>query len=953
MAGGNVIWFFPIKFTVLKLPPMFRRILFFSSCLFSFLIVANGQTAPAKKLPTDPNVKIGRLANGLTYYIRKNTEPKNRAELRLAVKAGSILETPQQKGLAHFAEHMAFNGTKNFKKQELVNFLEKSGVNFGADLNAYTSFDETVYQLQLPTDSMDVFRKGFQILEDWAHNVSFEHDEIDKERGVVIEEWRLGQGADERMRAKYFPVLLKGSLYADRLPIGTRENLQSFKYETLKQFYKDWYRPDLQAVAVVGDFDVAEVEALIKKHFGSIPKAVNPKPRVKYGIPAQKATNVAIVTDPEQQYNIVQIFYKQPSIPEAKTDLQYRDMLVRELFNRMISQRLEELVQSGEAPFVFANTNYSKLIGDKDAFTMAAVTQDAGKMNDAIEVLLQENERVRRFGFTTGELERAKASMLAFIESAYNEKDKTRSVNYVEEYIRNFLQNEPIPGIEYEFELYKKHMPGISLKEVNALIAKWIKPTDRTVVIMAPESGKEKLPSEKDVLAMMQMTFKDVFAYEDKTVDEPLVANEPRAGKIANMKMIEELETVEMQLSNGARVILKPTDFKNDEIIISAISKGGNSLYSDQDYLSASNASIAVMYGGVGNFDIMSLQKTLAGKNLFIAPSISMYTEGLNGSTRPKDLETAMQLIHLYFTSPRKDENSFKVVQQQLAASLANKDKDPNAVFMDTVSYVMGNYHPRRKPMTMQSLNDIDYNKAFDIYKQRYANAGDFVFTFVGSFQPQQIVPLIEKYIASLPGQPQQEQWRDVGLRSPQGTITRTVRKGKENKAAVRMYFTGATTYSDLEETQLQQLCSVLGIRLREVLREDQGGVYGVGVRGSITRIPSDNYSISISFGCAPENVDKLVDLVLAEINQLKQNGAAQVNIDKVIAEDTRSLETQLKQNSYWQYNLEQKYLHNEDPRGILQDMSNLKQLNVQRTKEMANKYFNMANFAKMVLLPE
>jgi zinc protease len=932
---------------------MYRKIQLFTIALALICNVASGQARVPKKIPSDPNVRIGKLPNGLTYYIRKNAEPKNRAELRLVVKAGSILENKQQLGLAHFTEHMSFNGTKNFKKQELVDFLEKSGVNFGADLNAYTSFDETVYQLQLPTDSMDVFKKGFQILEDWAHNVSFENEEIDKERGVVIEEWRLGQGAEERMRAKYFPVLLKGSMYAERIPIGTKENLETFKYETVKQFYKDWYRPDLQAVSVVGDFDVNAVEALIKKHFGSIPKAVNPKPRTKFGIPSQKETGISIVTDPENQYNIVQVFYKQPSIPEAKTDVEYRASIVRSLFNTMISLRLQELVQSGEAPFVFANSSYGKLIGDKDAFILMAITMDAGKVNEALEKLLEENERVRRFGFTKGELERAKATMLSGMESLYNERDKTKSINYVEEYVRNFLTNEPIPGIAWEYNLYKKEMPGITLNEVNALISKWIKPTDRAVVIMAPESGKEKLPKEKDVLATMNMTFKDIFAYEDKTIDEPLISTPPTAGKVTNIKMLPEVEAVELQLSNGAKVILKPTDYKNDEIVISAISKGGTSLAPDADYQSASNASIAVMYGGVGNFDIMSLQKAMAGKNVFIAPSVSLYTEGITGSTTPKDLETAMQLIYLYFTNPRKDENSFKIVKQQLEASLANKGKDPSSVFLDTVSYVMSNYHPRRKPMTMASLNDIDYNKAYDIYKQRYANAGDFIFTFVGNFNPQQMIPLVEKYIASLPSNNTTEQWKDLGIRYPKGTVTRVVKKGQEDQASVRLFFTGDASYSDLEVTQLDQLCSILGIRLREVLREDQGGVYGVGVRGNISRVPNETYSVSISFGCAPANVDKLIDLVMQEIAKLKADGASQVNIDKVTAEDVRSLEKDLKENNYWQYNLEQKALYGEDPKTILEDMSNLKKMTVQRSKEMANKYFSMENFAKMVLLPE
>lgn len=941
---------------------MFKRFLLAGSLAILLLPATFAQTRPvatkpkpatSQKIPLDPNLRMGKLPNGITYYIRKNTEPKNRAELRLVVKAGSILETDKQVGLAHFTEHMSFNGTKNFKKQELVDFLEKSGVNFGADLNAYTSFDETVYELQLPTDSSAVFRKGFQILEDWAHNVSFENEEIDKERGVVVEEWRLGQGAQERMRAKYFPVMLKGSQYAKRLPIGTKENLDTFRYETVKQFYKDWYRPDLQAVIVVGDVDVNEVESLIKEHFGSIPKPVNPKPRTKYGVPSNNGTNVAIVTDPEQQYNMVQIFYKQPSIPEASTDMEYRQSIVRNLFNQMINQRLDEQVQSGDAPFVMASTSYSKLLGDKDAFMLFGITRDAAQVTPTIESMLRENERVRRFGFTKGELERAKASMLASMESAYNEREKTESKDYVGEYIRNFLNNEPIPGISYEYNLYQKYLPAITLAEVNALIAKWMQPSDRTVIVLAPESSKPKLPAEKDVLTLMNSTFKDVFPYEDKTVDEPLVSALPPAGKISKMNVVQELDAAEITLSNGARVILKPTNFKNDEILISAISKGGTSLAPEPDYLSASNASIAVINGGVGKFDAIALQKALAGKNVFVAPSISTYTEGFTGSTTPKDFETALQLIHLYFTDPRKDEKSFRTVMQQLQASLQNKGNDPNSVFMDTVSYVLGNYHPRRKPLTLESLPAINYEKAYDFYKSRFNSASDFLFTIVGNINMATVGPLLEKYIGSLPSNGITENWRDLGITTPKGNITRVVTKGKENKATVRLYYTGSANYSDLEATQLDQLCAILGIQLREVLREDQGGVYGVGVRGSINRIPNETFTVSINFGCSAENVDKLIDLTMQEINKLKTNGASQVNIDKVTAEDVRSLETAVKENGYWQYNLEQKYFWDEDPKTVLQDMSNLKQLNVQRTKELANKYFSSENFAKMILLPE
>lgn len=922
-------------------------------CVLMTGFFAKSQMSAGKKLQVSPHVKVGRLPNGLTYYIRHNEEPKNRAELRLVVNAGSILENEKQLGLAHFTEHMAFNGTKNFDKQELVDFLEKSGVQFGADLNAYTSFDETVYMLQLPTDSPMVFKKGFQILEDWAHNISFNDAEIDKERGVVIEEWRLGQGASERMRAKFFPVILKGSQYASRIPIGTKQNLETFAHETLREFYKDWYRPDLEAVIAVGDFDVKEVENLIKQHFSSIPKPVNPKPRKKYGIPAQKETQTVIITDPEQPYNTVQIIYKQPEIPEAQTDLEYRATIVRSLFNAMMGSRLQEIAQKPDAPFLFANSSYDKFIGDKDAFTLVAVAKDATALPKATQTLLEENERIRQHGFTQGELVRAKSSLMTYIENLYTERDKTKSAQLVEELIRNYLHKEPIPGIETEYELFKRFLPGIKLSEVNLLIVQWVKPVDRAIVVMAPDSEKDKLISANDMLALVNKPIGKLPAFEDKVMTGAVLTKEPVAGRIVDEKKIPEIGVTELTLSNGAKVVLKPTKFKNNEINISAISRGGASLYSDEDYLSASNASAVATFGGVGNYDIMSLQKELAGKQVSISPSIGQYSEGISGSSSIKDLPLAFQLIYGYFTEARKDTSMFKVLQQQLYASLVNKGKDPESVFGDSVNYLMGNYNPRRKPLTIERLNEIKLDKAFEMYKDRFADAGDFIFTFVGSFNVDSLKPYITKYIASLPSTGRKETWKDVGLRYPAGVINRVIRKGQENKSSVRITFTGMTVYSDLEATQLDQLAKILDIRLRETLREDQGGVYGVGVDANINREPVNSYSITISFGCAPENVDKLVNLVMEEIKNLKEKGPAQVNVDKVIAEDTRAMETGVTSNNYWLYNLQQKYYYNEDPKTILEDPSLVRKLTVARTKELANKYFDMNNVVKLILMPE
>ncbi len=911
------------------------------------------QPRTAKKLIIAPDLKIGKLPNGLTYYIRKNDEPKDRAELRLVVKAGSVLENDKQVGLAHFTEHMAFNGTKNFEKQELVNFLEKSGVNFGADINASTSFDETIYQLQLPTDSPAVFKKGFQILEDWAHDVSFDTLEIDKERGVVIEEWRSGQGAGERIRSKTFPVLLKGSQYAIRNPIGTKSNLDTFKYQTLKQFYKDWYRPDLEGVFVVGDVDVNQVEQLIKQHFASIPKPVNPKPRLKYGIPTQKGTQTLIVTDPEQRYNVVSIYYKQPAIPEEQTDLEYRASIIRSLFNQMMGSRLQEISQRPDAPFLGASSSYGKLIGDKDAFTLAAYSKNGAGITKATEALLQENERVRQNGFTQGELDRAKAAALSGMENIYNERNKQESLTMVEELIRNFITKEPVPGIEKEYAMYKQYMPGITLKEVNDLIAQWIKPTDRTIIVTAPESEKTNLPTAAQLVALVNKQQGKVTAFEDKVMKGDLLVKKPVAGKIIDEKKIDEIGVTELTLSNGAKVVLKPTNFKNNQVLISALSRGGSSLYNDTDYLSASNATTVTLYGGVGNYDVMSLQKDLSAKQVSISPFIGQYSEGISGASTPKDLATAFQLIYGYFTEPRKDSVMFGVLKQQLIASLANKGKDPSSVFSDSVSYIMGNYNPRRRPLTLDRVDEINLNKAFSIYQDRFSDAGDFIFTFVGNFTVDSLKPFIETYIASLPSTGRKENWKDIGIRFPRGVINKVIKKGSESKSTVHITFTGTTQYSDLESTQLDQLAKVLEIRLREILREDQGGVYSVGVGANINREPINSYSFTISFGCAPENVDKLTRLTMEEIKNIKADGGSQTNVDKVIAEDTRGMQTSVKENSYWLYNLQDKYYYNEDPKSLLQDAVLVKKLTVERIKELANKYLNTENMVKIVLMPE
>lgn len=922
--------------------------------LLLMVVLVHAQTGSDVKLGIDPKVKIGKLSNGLTYYIRKNVEPKNRAELRLVVNAGSILESDQQLGLAHFVEHMAFNGTKNFKKQELIDFLEKSGVNFGADLNAYTSFDETVYELQVPTDSIQVFKKAMQILEDWAHQISLDPVEIDKERGVVVEEWRLGRGADARLRDKFFPVILKGSQYAKRLPIGTKESIQKSPYSQLTKFYKDWYRPDLQAVIVVGDIDIAATEQMIRDHFGKIPAAKAPKPRTKFGVPAFPETRTSILTDPEQPYNVVQVYYLRPEIAQAKTEREYRASIVRSLFNQMMSSRLEEIAQKPEAPFLFGSSSYGSFIGDKDAFSLIAVAKTAKEITPSINTLLVENERVKQFGFAQTELDRAIKTTMSRMENMYNERDKTKSVELLQEYVRNYLKGETIPGIEKEFEMYQKFLPTIELSEVNALIKQWITTQNRSVVITAPEKDKADMLTAAQVTALLNKPIGKLEAYVDKVSKGALLPVQPVAGKVVAEKKYPSIETTEWTLSNGAKVILKPTTFKNDDVQFSAISWGGSSLYTDKEYVNASNASIVASVGGIGELDIQSLQKELAGKNCFVSPSIANYMQGINGNSTTKDLETALQLVHGFFAAPRKDANMFEVIKQQMQVQLANKDKDPASVFADSVNYIMGNYHPRRKPFSMETMNQLELDRAFEIYKERFSNAGQFIFTFVGNFNLDTMKLLAEKYIASLPATDKKESWKDVGIRYPKGLVSKVIKKGKEPKASVRLYFTGEVNeINELDEVQLGQLTKAMAIKLREVLREDAGGVYGVGIGGGFSREPIKTYSISIQFGCAPENVDKLVAMVMEEIKNTKANGVPATNIEKVIAEQTRSLENDVKENSYWRYRLEQHFFRGTDPTQILQSADKIKLITVDKTKELANRLFNETNMVKLILLPE
>ncbi|QJW92138.1 insulinase family protein [Spirosoma taeanense] len=903
-------------------------------------------------IPLDPAVKVGKLPNGLTYYIRKNSEPKNRAELRLVIRAGSVLETDDQQGLAHFMEHMEFNGTKNYPKNELVNFLQSSGVRFGADLNAYTGFEETVYQLPVPTDSANVFRQAFQILEDWAHNATLDPAEIEKERGVVLEERRLGRGAGQRMRDQYFPVLLNNSRYASRLPIGTEQVLTTFKPETLRQFYNDWYRPDLMAVIAVGDFNPGEVETIIREKFGRLTMPKNPKPRTEYSIPAHKDTKVVIVTDPEQPNTVVQVIYKRPEIKE-KTLNDLRESIKRGLFNTMLGNRIQELTQQANPPFLGGYSSYSDFIGNLDAFTSIAVAKE-GNVERAIRAVLDENARVKQFGFTETELARAKQEFFTGVEQAYNERDKTRSANFVNEYVQNFTDKEPYTSIEFYYNFLKKEQAGIKLAEVNALVDQFIHNDNRAVIIMAPEKDKAKLPTVEQVISFVDNAGKDLTAYEDKTLDAPLVPTPPTPSPVANEREIKEIGVTEWTLRNGVRVILKPTNFKNDQILFGATSQGGTSLYDLKDFQSARFSSTLMSLGGTGAYNQIQLGKFLSGKQVNVYPYVGELSEGVNGSTTPRDLETAMQLLYSYFTQPRKDADVVAGFLSNQRSALQNQinTPTPQRVFQDTVAVTLGNNNPRRQPLKPADLDKIDLDRALAIYKERFANASDFTFFFVGNFKEEQLKSLVEKYLGGLPTTGKTEKFNDLGIRTPTGQISKTVYRGLDPKATVQLVFSGDMTWSPEATTQIDALAEVLEIKLIEKLREEESGVYGVSVNGSYSKYPVPRYTFRIGFGCAPENVEKLIAKTQELINDLKQKGAAPADIAKFKAETRRETELQLKDNQFWLGYLQSQYYNGDNPTEILREDELLKQVTVESTQSAANKYFGN-NFIRLVLMPE
>lgn len=928
---------------------MNKLVLFASLALYAGTSFAGPK---ADTMPVDKNIIQGKLPNGFTYYIRKNKTPEKRAYLYLVNKAGSILETEEQRGLAHFLEHMAFNGTRHFPKNTLVDYLQKSGVRFGADLNAYTAFDQTVYQLPIASDDKTILSNAFQVMRDWAGDISLDSLEVEKERGVIMSEKRQGETASGKIKETLMPMQLNFSRYADRLPIGTEKVLLGFKHKEIKAFYKNWYRPNLQALIVVGDIDVQETEATIKRLFGDLQNPPNALPRKEYTIPLLGKNQFRTLVDPEEGNTTLQFNVKLPGQP-LQTEEQYKVLVLRSIVSKMAGARLAELTKTANSPFLRADYSIQKAIANLDMLSSSVAVKPGG-LEKGVKAWWAELERIRKQGFTKAELSRAVTSYLMQYEASFKEKDKTPSDRYVQEYVNLFLTNEATPGIEYEYALTKKILAGLDTSAVNKLFKEVLTPLNRDFIIVSNEKNKAELPDEALLKKWLADNGSDKLpAYAEKVAANTQLINTPPApGKLLSETVDNKNGITTLNLANGVTILLKPTTFSNDQIFISATSPGGLSLVSDADFYNGSIAANLVGASGLAGMNMQDLQKWMTGKRAMISPYIGEMYEGLSGSASQEDMHTALQMIYLYFTQPQKNAEVFERFKEQTKLAYANSAGLASTALQDTLSAIFANGSFRKTKMPVELLDSLNMDKALAIFQQRFANAGDFTFSFIGNFKVDSIKPLLLQYLASLPSTPNKEQFKDLGFRVPSGQISRTLVKGKDPKASVQLYYPGAFNYNADTASQMKALASALQTKLMENLREDKGGVYTVQANVGIQKYPVGNYNFSVRFICDTASVDMLVDAVNKEISLLKENGPDTATIEKYKAVEKRGLDKNLNEDGFWMMNLNSALQQNE-PIDIPARYQRIESVTTESVKAAAIHYLNPANYIRVVLLPE
>ncbi len=911
-------------------------------------------------LPLDPALRYGKLENGLTYYIRHNENPKERAEFYIAQNVGAILENDDQDGLAHFLEHMAFNGTVNYPGKGIIEYFESIGVKFGTNINAYTSLDETVYNLSnVPVTDESVIDKALLVLHDWSSFIALESDEIDAERGVILEEWRTGQGPERRMWKEANKIKYAGSQYAIRDVIGDTAVINNFDHQVLRDFYHKWYRPDLQAVLIVGDVDVDLVEEKIKTLFADIPRKENFGERPVYPILDNEEPIIAVVTDAEARFARIELIYKHEKLP-AEFSLSTNGYLIQtinSLISTMIRNRFDEITQQADAPFVGGYAYYGELVKSRDAFYLVVIPRDGNEM-DGLEALLLEAEKINRYGFTVSEFERAKTDMLKGVEKLYNERNNQKNNTLVREYVRHFLSDEPIPGIEWEYESLQAMLPQLDVAMINQIVSSYITEDGYNMIIsiQAPEKPEVNIPSNEQILeALAKVKDADITPREEEDMNRLLIEKAPKSGKVKKISQNTSLGTVEWTLSNGIKVIIKPTEFKQDEILMTAYSQGGLSKVDKiEDLPSATFAVSVIESNGLGDFSSIDLQKMLTGKIVNITPYIDNYEEGFSGNSSVADFETLLQLTCLYFTAPRKDDNAYQAMINMYRTALANRDKDPRVAFSDSVSVTLNNHSPRLVLANLETVEKIDQDKAIQIFKERFAVPADFTFVFTGNINPEDpaVRKAIETYLGGLKSKKTTETYVDRGIRRPQGIVNNYFTRDMQvKKASNFIVYSAAIPYNLQNRVRMTAIGNILNMRYLESIREKEGGSYGVGVRGSLDHIPVNQATVMMQFDTDPEKQARLMEIIHEEINEIVANGPREDDLQKVKENLLKKYAEDIEENSWWRSTLTNYYRYSINLYSDYRDAVN--SLTKENIQALLKEIVDQGNIIEVVMMPQ
>ena len=874
------------------------------SLIFLLALFANSRAQdPMQPLPNDESVRHGVLDNGMTYYIKSNQEPKERASFYMIQNVGALLEEDNQNGLAHFLEHMAFNGSKHFAENGIIDFLEKHGAAFGRNINAYTAQNQTIYYLsEIPANKPGLLDSCLLVLNDWSNYLLLSEEEIDKERGVIKEEWRTRQTADFRMYSESLKYLYPNSKFAERDVIGDLEVIENFEYSALRDFYHQWYRTDLQAIAVVGDFDAEEMEKKVITLFSQIPAVENPPERPFFEIPDHEEPVYGLVTDAEADQTIIQYMIRHRKLNSGpETFMDHREDYIHQLLNAMMGQRFQELVQKGDPPFVVGFLNYGDFERGYEVLQAIAIPKP-NREELGFTALMTELERAKRFGFTQGELERAKADILSQWEKYYKERDKISNDEYINDYVANFLEGDAYPSVEFGYQAVQAILPTITVADFSQRMGKWISSENVVLVVQGPEGDSVEHLSEAASMAILEeITAAEIEPYEDEALAESLVSEEPAPADIVSEKKLEVLDAVEWTLSNGATVVYRHADFEKDQVQIRGYSKGGSSLYGAEDVPNADMLAQLVSMYGVGEFDAMGLQKMLTGKNVSLQLSLGDLSEGVNGSASPKDVETMMQLIYLHFNEPRFDREAHDAIVARFLAYVENMNNNPQKVMGDSLNLILTDYHPRTRVVDTEYLEDIEYDRLEEIYRDRFADASDFLFVIVGNMEQEVVKVLAQKYIGAIGDLDREESWIDRKVYEPEGRVEKIIPMSLATpKANVNIVINQEMEFTPYMNMVMRVIENILDLRYTESIREEEGGTYGVRIGTSLSKEPVEKARMQIQFDCDPERAADLKQLVYAELDKLASEGPSEEDLSKTVENILKDRQQSKEHNSYY-----------------------------------------------------